>query len=152
MPSRDLQRCHPALIYRYLTGRRAFEDAHPGRDLLITATYRSAEEQQRLFQVGRTVPPIGRKYRLTNCDGVTRLSNHNRDPSHALDFAVTVEGKITWDPEEYDRVGPYMVQAGLIWGKGWSDGVVQPEELIDRPHVELPVSFRVQRPPDAPAA
>lgn len=93
----------------------------------MTATHRSAREQQVLWAQGRTQP--GRV--VTMVDGVKVLSKHNYFPSRAIDFCVTIAGKITWREEDYEVVGPHMEAEGLVWGGSWTS-------FRDLPHVELP--------------
>jgi peptidoglycan L-alanyl-D-glutamate endopeptidase CwlK len=85
------------------------------------------EEQQRLYAKGRTAP--GRK--VTNVDGVRQMSNHNYLPARAVDVAVVVNGKVSWDPDDYMPLGPLAERYGLVWGGNW-------KTLRDYPHLELP--------------
>ena len=126
MPSVDLNACETSLREKFLRARRAYEQANPGMLLRVTATHRPVQEQQVLYAKGRTTP--GRI--VTQIDGVKKLSNHNYFPARAIDFCVTMSGKISWDEADYDVVGPYMVAEGLVWGGNWPT-------FKDRPHVEL---------------
>jgi len=125
MPSIDLQACDAGLREAFSRGRRACEQAHPGMVLRVTATHRTVQEQQRLYAQGRTTP--GRI--VTQLDGVRTLSNHNYFPARAIDFCVTWAGKVSWEPEDYELVGPYMEAEGLVWGGRWPT-------MRDMPHVE----------------
>jgi peptidoglycan L-alanyl-D-glutamate endopeptidase CwlK len=127
MASTSLTQAEVELAMKFSAGRFKFEDHNPGCRLLVTCTYRSVEEQQRLYSQGRTAPG----QIVTQIDGVTHKSNHNYSPSRAIDFAVTRDGKITWDTEWYKVAGPYFVAEGLIWGGNW-------KTFKDYPHVELP--------------
>ena len=127
MPSIDLQACEASLREGFLRAKRAYEQEHPGAALRVTCTHRPVSEQQRLYTRGRTAP--GQV--VTNVDGVEKLSNHNYFPSRAIDFAVTWGGKVSWVEADYDEVGPYMENEGLVWGGRW-------RSIVDRPHVELP--------------
>ena len=127
MPSKKLQDADDRLSIAFAIGRYLFENDHPGRKLIITTTYRSPAEQQVLYAQGRTAPG----QIVTQLDGVTKLSNHNHQPSRALDFAVTIGGVITWDEAEYKKAGPYFRVRGLKWGGDWVS-------FKDYPHVELP--------------
>ena len=126
MPSRDLADCvrdlqdlWPQIIDRYMT-------AHPGRSLLLTCTYRSPAEQASLYQQGRTTSgPI-----VTQCDGMTVMSQHNYSPSRALDFCVLVAGKVSWSPIDYEAVGNIAEALGLEWGGSWP-------HFKDRPHLQV---------------
>jgi peptidoglycan L-alanyl-D-glutamate endopeptidase CwlK len=94
---------------------------------MLTCTQRSVEEQQRLYAKGRTQP--GQK--VTNVDGVTKKSNHNYTPARAVDVAVVINGKVSWDADEYAPLGELAKKYGLHWGGNW-------KSLKDYPHLELP--------------
>jgi peptidoglycan L-alanyl-D-glutamate endopeptidase CwlK len=127
MASRDLLDAHPGLGYVYRDLEREFDATHAGRSLIVTCTYRSPQEQQALYRQGRSAPgPI-----VTQLDGVTHLSNHNHKPARALDVAVLVGGKVSWDPAEYAPLGPLALKYGLVWGGSWP-------HFKDYPHLELP--------------
>jgi peptidoglycan L-alanyl-D-glutamate endopeptidase CwlK len=127
MPSKLLRDAEDRLSIAFSIGRYLFELDHPGLELIITATHRSPSEQQALYEQGRTKPG----QIVTHLDGVTKLSNHNYSPSRALDFAVVIGGKITWNEAEYKKAGPYFVARGLVWGGNWVS-------FKDYPHIELP--------------
>lgn len=127
MPDTRLSLAEPALAEAWTIGKVAYEDAHPGRHLVLTCVYRSPEEQAQLYTHGRTAPgPI-----VTQLDGVTQRSKHNLSPARAIDFCVTIGGKVTWDVQEYQEVGPYFEAQGLEWGGRWVS-------FKDYPHVQLP--------------
>lgn len=127
MPSKLLLDAHPALGYAYRELDQEYGATHPGKSLLITCSYRSPAEQQRLYAQGRTTPG----QIVTQIDGVTKLSNHNHKPARALDVCVLVGGKVSWDPAEYEPLGPLALKYGLIWGGNWP-------HFKDYPHLELP--------------
>jgi len=127
MPSIYLKDCEPALATKWVVVLLAYQAQYPGKDLIITCTWRSEEEQAELYSHGRTKPG----QIVTQIDGVTKKSNHNHKPARALDFAVLIGGKISWDPVEYKPVGELAVAEGLIWGGNW-------KTFKDYPHLELP--------------
>lgn len=127
MPSRSLEHCEPTLAEAWRGVARDYAISRPDRELVITCTRRSVEEQQMLYAQGRTKPG----QIVTQIDGVTKKSNHNLDPARALDFAVVVNGKISWDPAVYEEPGRLAETYGLVWGGRW-------KSLPDYPHVELP--------------
>lgn len=130
MPSRSLDDAHPALAAAWRAVEAEYEAAHPGHNLIITCTHRSVTEQSALYAQGRTKPgPI-----VTQLDGVTKRSNHNHKPSRALDFCVSVNGKVTWSLDAYTPVGLLAEAHGLIWGGNWP-------KFKDAPHVELPQTY-----------
>ena len=96
-----------------------------GNDLILTCTYRSPQEQQRLYSIGRTT----KGKIITWVDGVTKKSNHNKVPARAIDVAVIAGGKVSWDPELYLPIGIICKGMGLTWGGFW--------KVKDFPHIEL---------------
>jgi len=129
MPSTRLVDLDPELMDRFLDLREQYQQATPGHALLVTCTYRTVEEQAELYAKGRTRPGAI----VTNCDGVTHRSNHNVYPARAIDFAVVINGKVSWDPHEYAGPGALGEALGLVWGGSWTT-------LKDYPHLELPES------------
>lgn len=126
MASTKLSDAHPRLAEAFATGKALYEHDHPGQTIITTCTYRSAEEQQALYEKGRTKPG----QIVTQINGADKLSKHNVHPSHALDFAIIIGGKLTWDEAEYNEAGPYFEAEGLVWGGNW-------KTFRDRPHLEL---------------
>lgn len=127
MPSKSLKDAARKLVEGYVLGKTEFEKAHPGYQIIVTCTHRSPAEQQALYAQGRT--KSGQI--VTQIDGVTKLSNHNHNPSRAIDFAILVGGKITWDEKLYKLAGPFFRAAALVWGGDW-------KSFKDLPHIELP--------------
>jgi peptidoglycan LD-endopeptidase CwlK len=127
MPVDRRQGLNPTLLEkvdRVLTAMSAL-----GHPMKIVQGFRTVEEQQALFAQGRTLP--GK--RVTNCDGVSKKSNHqaaNDGLGRAVDCAFLKDGKVVWDGpwEAYGAAGKAV---GLNWGGDWKDPV-------DRPHLELP--------------
>lgn len=125
MPSTRLTDAEPALAEAYTLLLHDFRE-QTGHDLLLTCTHRSVEEQQALYAQGRTKPG----QIVTQVDGVQQKSKHNYLPARAVDVAVVVGGKVTWDPEAYAPLGPLAERHGLVWGGSW-------KTLKDYPHLEL---------------
>lgn len=98
-----------------------------GNDLILTCTHRTVAEQQRLYAQGRTT----KGQIVTWVDGVTKKSNHNYYPSKAIDVAVVIGGKVSWDPKDYQSLGIICKDLNLKWG-----GSFKPPK-IDLPHIEL---------------
>ena len=139
MPSTRLADAAPALAQAWVDILHAYRDANAGHDLMVTATYRSPQEQAALYRKGRVL--IGGTWVIddnpttsvvTNIDGMSKLSRHNSQPAEALDFAVLIGGKVSWDAREYHPVGVLAKARGLVWGGDWV-------RLRDYPHLELPV-------------
>jgi peptidoglycan L-alanyl-D-glutamate endopeptidase CwlK len=126
------ERLHPELRARVT--RVLAEMRRLGHPMRVTDGYRTAAEQARLYAKGRTVPPLGKGYRVTNVDGVRTMSHHQT--GRAIDCAfVTEDGGLSWDGRlPWARYGALAVAEGLIWGGHF-------KSLVDRPHVELPVTI-----------
>ena len=127
MPTKFLGDAHPALQEAWLHILDEYNGQNPGKTLIITCVHRSEEEQALLYAQGRTKPG----QIVTNIDGATQKSNHNYYPSRALDFAVSILGKVSWSPVDYEPVGAIAKKNGLIWGGYW-------KSFKDYPHLELP--------------
>ena len=101
-------------------------------DFSITQGIRTAEEQNKLYQRGRTVP--GKI--VTNCDGYKLKSNHQTKDDglgHAGDLAVLINNKITWEEKYYKEVAIsariLMRKYNIEWGGDWKN-------FKDLPHFE----------------
>ena len=101
-------------------------------DFSISQGVRTAEEQNKLYQQGRTVP--GKI--VTNCDGYKSKSKHQvREDGfgYAGDIAILVDGKVTWEEKYYKevaRTGRVLMQKyNIEWGGDW-------KKFKDLPHFE----------------
>lgn len=131
--SRDYRHASQELIKRFSLIATEFSQLFPGKTLMVTTTYRSPKEQNRLYQLGRKGNEIiDHSKVVTNCNGITTLSDHNKFPSRALDVAVLNGGKITWTETEYYPIGPLSKKHGLEWGGFWT------RAKPDYPHLYLP--------------
>lgn len=128
MSSSLITACTDMLQRGWIEALTLYRDAHPDRDLILTCTYRSLEEQATLYKQGRSTPGSI----VTNVDGVHTLSQHNYTPSRAFDFAVLVGGKVSWAPAEYEVAGAIFTGVGLRWG------IHLNPRTIDYPHVQEP--------------
>jgi peptidoglycan LD-endopeptidase CwlK len=129
--SRDITHAHPYLRERWPKLVYMFQQ-ETGRDLIITCTWRSQKEQNRLYQQGRTTP--GKI--VTQVDGYEKKSKHNVYPARAIDVAVDVDPNtdktvISWQEDFYRPLGPICKKLGLVWGGAW-------ERFPDLPHIEVP--------------
>ena len=91
-------------------------------DFSISQGVRTVEEQNKLYQQGRTTP--GKI--ITNCDGYKIKSKHQVKSDgfgHAGDIAILVDGKVTWEEKYYKevaRVGRVLMQKyNIEWGGDW---------------------------------
>jgi len=96
-----------------------------GHPMKVTSTLRTVEEQARLYAQGRTTPGAI----VTACDGVTKLSNHQR--GHAVDCAFLLNGQPSWaETHPWRLYGELGKALGCRWGGDWPHP--------DRPHLEWP--------------
>jgi len=108
----------------HLLGRLLAYISSISADVIITAFYRSSDEQNALYQIGRTKP--GKI--VTNCDGYKKKSKHQL--WRAVDLAVVENGEIKWDSPVYDELGEFWDSVGGIWGGNFSG-------LPDKCHFEI---------------
>lgn len=101
-------------------------------DFGITHGVRTAEEQNKLYQQGRTVP--GKI--VTNCDGYKLKSNHQAKTDgfgYAGDIAILINNKITWEEKYYKELAnsarDLMQKYNIEWGGDWKN-------FKDLPHFE----------------
>lgn len=120
MASRNIADLSPAMqvLYNKFNDRcrRDINLLKEGVSVLLTCTYRSAEEQDRLYAQGRTAP--GRI--VTNAKG--GKSKHNavnaqgRPAAEAFDVVPLVHGKCEWDdPTLWEIIGAHGKAVGLKW-------------------------------------
>lgn len=107
MASRKIEDLLPKVQEKY----RQFAEkmADEGIDFIVTCTYRSQEEQDRLYRQGRMAP--GKIVTWT------RHSKHNE--RKAFDIAIMDAGKINWDEKAYLKPGEIGESLGLVWGGRW---------------------------------
>ena len=86
----------------------------------LTCGYRSIEEQNRLYSLGRTRP--GKK--VTNARGGYSWHNFGL----AADYAFIIGGQLTWNGP-WNIFGRIARECGLEWGGDW-------KKFLDRPHVQ----------------
>ncbi len=113
MPSRKLSDLLPHVqSHAYSWLHKCFER---GIDVIVTCTYRSQEEQDELWERGRSKP--GNKVTWT------KKSKHTERV--ALDFTIVKDGKASWDVKadfdkdgiaDYTEVGQAAEEEGFQWG------------------------------------
>lgn len=91
-----------------------------GYGFILTCTRRTKAEQADLYALGRTKPGkiVTWTMRSKHIDG------------DAFDIAVKVNGKVSWDPINYQRPGMIGESVGLTWGGLWKG-------KPDYPHFEI---------------
>ncbi len=100
--------------------------ADAGISLKITSSRRSMDEQQRLYNQGRTTPGA----KVTNAKPGSSYHNF----SLAIDVVEIKNGKALWekkDGADWDRIGRIGKAVGLRWGGDFST-------IVDKPHFEYP--------------
>lgn len=84
-----------------------------GIDVLIYCTYRSLEEQNELYKIGRSLP--GKI--VTNARGGQSWHNFHA----AFDFVPILNGKPQWaDKKLYAKCGAIAESVGLEWAGRWT--------------------------------
>lgn len=102
-------------------------------DYIITCGIRSDQEQNKLYQKGRTLPGEI----ITNCDGYKYKSKHQiKEDGYgwAADIAILINRKIDWDIHLFkelvnDEVRALMEKYGIEWGGDW-------KSFKDYPHFQ----------------
>lgn len=69
---------------------------------------------------------------MTNCDGYIKKSKHNYLPSRAVDIAIFVNGKLTWEENYYKAVAAHIML------KAYELNVKVTWVLLDRKRTEPP--------------
>ena len=121
---RDINILHPMLRKKIaeLT-KRCLEE---GLKIGISETWRSVEEQNRLYEQGRTRP--GKI--VTNAKG-SSYSSITSGISPLISTGTTAGEPMTTATPFFTKVGSLGRALGLEWGGDWSDPV-------DKPHFQLP--------------
>jgi hypothetical protein len=121
MSSRKIEDLIIGLQESFINLRSQYEKLFPDRQIILTCTYRSPEEQYRLFAKGRNEKGeiINPAEIVTNCDGIKNPSKHNHYPAKAFDFAVIKNGKALWNEKYYKPAGKIIESLDLAWGGCW---------------------------------
>lgn len=106
-----------------------------GIELLIYGTYRSAAEQDALYESGRTKPGNILTY-LKGGQSKHNISIAGKPSALAFDAVPLRSGKPVWgttgeDLQTWRQVGIEAVKLGLHWGGDWKG------PLKDFPHFEI---------------
>lgn len=97
-------------------------------DFGITEGVRDIERQQQLLKDGKSTTLESRH--LIQDDG----------NSHAIDFAVYVNGKITWEIGYYRKVVQAFMTAAIEEGVQINSGALW-RTFVDGPHIELNIKY-----------
>ncbi len=121
MSSRRIEDLHP--LMRPLVDAFLAACARDDIDILVTCTYRSDEEQARLYAQSRTKPGP----RLTNAPPGRSMHNFRvggKPASLAVDVVPLVNGKPVWSAADpvWQKVGKIGEAAGLEWAGRWKRG------------------------------
>lgn len=123
--SRDKKDLHNELVNAYELAATKYKQLYPtAPQPFITCTYRSNDEQDALYAVGRTKP--GKP--VTNAQA--GQSPHNYQPSFAFDIGfITLDKKLSWDKKYFKWFAECIESVSVEWGGNWS--------FCDPPHFEL---------------
>ena len=124
MASRKIEDLHPTLAYAFGRAQASFMAVHPEAPVpFLTCTYRSKQEQDKLFAA---IPKV------TNARG--GQSPHNFLPSCAFDVAFRLpSGAATYEQKWFDLFAPFVQASGdITWGGTF-------RSFKDKPHFELTV-------------
>lgn len=127
MASRDKKDLEAVLVDAYNTTSDRYKQLYPNAPQpLISCTYRSNDEQNKLFEIGRTLP--GKK--VTNAKAGE--SKHNTYPSKAFDIAfIGLDKKLDWSEILFRKFAEIICENPLIvWGGSF-------HSFKDTPHFEL---------------
>jgi LysM repeat protein len=112
-----LSTLHPVVAAR---GRTLVElAAHAGFAVLVTQGLRTWKEQDILYAKGRKVPPVGKKFIVTNAKGGHSWHNFGL----AFDIVILdAVGKADWNTKHpgWKKVGTLGKTVGLEWGGDWT--------------------------------
>lgn len=101
-----------------------------GIDIIFTSTFRSIEEQNKLYARGRTVP--GKI--VTNARGGDSFHNYGV----AFDICPVIAGKAIWnDLRIFNQIGKIGQEIGLEWGGVWKG-------FVDRPHFQFTAGYTLR--------
>lgn len=119
-----LAKVHPDLAT--VVHRAAVIWPHKGQVFFITSSLRTLAEQRKLLLAGATTTMRSR-----------HLPGAKTKKSHAVDFAIKLNGKLRWDGPLFMQLAVVMKQAAkdvgipIEWGGDW-------RSFKDGPHFQLP--------------
>lgn len=123
---RDIKFCHPILQDVWKEACERYKQIYPNAPQpFLTCTFRSNEEQSKLYARGRTKP--GKI--VTN---IQRNGKHNRMPAEAFDVAFKKDGRLDWSGVLFRNFAAIVKQidSRVEWGGDW-------KSFKDLPHFEI---------------
>lgn len=118
-----LKKVHPDLVKVVRRAVKLIKEKSFG--FIITCGVRTLEEQKKLLKAGAT--------RTLNSRHIPGKDGYSK----AVDFAVTLDGKLKWDWPLYDKLAKIVKEAAKLegvpieWGGDW-------KSFKDGPHFQLP--------------
>ena len=115
----NLKGVHPALINVVNKSAEIVTEKLPNYHFVITSGVRTLEEQKKLF-----------------AEKKTKTLNSKHLTGHAVDIAVFIDGKITWDLKEYRKIADLIKESAkelnvnITWGGDF-------KSFKDGPHFEI---------------
>lgn len=145
MSSRKLSDAHPRLQEAYKFSKRAFEESNPNLEVILVCTYRSPEEQDKLYKQphdGIDNDKDGlideRDEKVTNAKA--GQSKHNAYPSLAIDIAFKKlhEKGLDYNILHFKIFYGFMkiFDKGIRWGANVKYGG-NFKSIHDAPHYEI---------------
>lgn len=127
MPSRSTKDLNNVLVSAWEKAEIEYENIKGNNlNVILTCTYRSNEEQDQLYAIGRTVK--GKK--VTNAKG--GQSEHNVYPSRAFDIGfIGLDKKLDWSDNNFKVFADIIkkIEPRIEWGGDW--------KFKDSPHFQL---------------
>lgn len=128
MPSRDLKDLDNTLVEAYNKAKEVYATRYPNEPQpFITCTYRSNDEQNDLYALGRT-----KKGKIVT-NAKAGQSKHNSYPSKAFDIAfIGLDKKLNWSDKHFKNFAAIVkeINPKIIWGGDF-------KTIKDAPHFEI---------------
>jgi peptidoglycan L-alanyl-D-glutamate endopeptidase CwlK len=125
--SRDKKDLHNELVSVYELACEKYKQLYPNEvQPFLTCTHRTNEEQNKLYEIGRTV----KGSIVTNAKA--GQSPHNYLPSFAFDIAfIGLDKKLSWNKKHFKNFADIVksITNTVEWGGDW--------KFLDVPHFEL---------------
>lgn len=124
--SRDKKDLHAELVTAYDQACDEYKKLYPTfPQPFVTCTYRSAEEQNSLYEIGRSLP--GKIVTMAKAG----QSPHNFTPSLAFDIGfIGLDKKLSWDKKYFKFFADCIKTDTVEWGGSWAN-------MPDAPHFQL---------------